>query len=91
MIGDCDYCLCIVEVCDLCDACEDCCLCGYCNNSKCYNSDFNATNNNYTPVGIENLCEEGYCKWCHTEEIHPNVVNTVGRHYAYCKCKEMKE
>ena len=55
MIGDCDYCLCIVEVCDLCDACEDCCLCGYCNNSKCYNSDFNATNNNYTPVGIENL------------------------------------
>ena len=73
-------------VCDLCDCCEDHCFCGYCDNDKCYNSGLNATNNDYTPVGIDNLCEDGFCEWCHTTKSHPNLVNQGYVASPYCEC-----
>tara|TARA_R110002060_G_scaffold71525_2_gene80155 strand:+ start:684 stop:2861 length:2178 start_codon:yes stop_codon:yes gene_type:complete len=73
-------------VCDLCDCCEEHCFCGYCDNDKCYNSGLNATNNDYTPVGVDNLCEDGFCEWCHTTKSHPNLVNQGYVASPYCEC-----
>ena len=47
----------------------------------------NATNNDYTPVGIDNLCEDGFCEWCHTTKSHPNFVNQVYVALPYCECE----
>jgi len=77
------------EFCELCDQDTESCFCGYCDNYRCYNNMSNASNLDYKPIGVENLCEHGFCIVCHESKpitVWDGPTPHAAMSEPYCSC-----